>query len=221
MKQPIIIYRYSSPLSDSLYSLRTMGASAIACGDSVPIASSFVHRCDGSDRLIKFAQHLLNKLPRRYLPVAQQLLEELLTTDSEYNKLDGAPDPTAGGRLGEAAVWSLKEQALRDNIRKILFKFCLPSPTVYSDVNYLSSTQPPAAMEWQALLRPLRGREPEGLWNLLCIVREMYRRKDENCTKLLHLITNESIMVGLGLCTAHFLFVLLLRVGGEYYIALN
>lgn len=56
---------------------------------------------------------------------------------------------------------------------------------VYSDVNYLSSTAPPAASEWTSLLRPLRGREPEGLWNLLSIVREMLRRHDRNYIPLL------------------------------------
>lgn len=61
----------------------------------------------------------------------------------------------------------------------------------YSDVNYLSSTAPPAAAEWQSLLRPLRGREPEGMWNLLSIVREMFRRNDSNAIPLLEILTEE------------------------------
>ncbi len=60
-----------------------------------------------------------------------------------------------------------------------------------SDVNYLSSTAPPAAAEWQSLLRPLRGREPEGMWNLLSIVREMFRRNDSNAIPLLQILTEE------------------------------
>lgn len=80
----------------------------------------------------------------------------------------------------------------------------------FSDVHYLSSSQPPAANEWESLLRPLKNREPEGnlfsieigsrltlptlgLWNLLSIVREMYRRHDENATTLLHIITEECL----------------------------
>lgn len=63
----------------------------------------------------------------------------------------------------------------------------------FSDVNYLSSSAPPAASEWQALMRPLRGREPEGLWNLLSIVREMYKRHDSNAAKLLRIITTECL----------------------------
>jgi len=58
-------------------------------------------------------------------------------------------------------------------------------------VNYLSSTAPPVAAEWQSLLRPLRGREPEGMWNLLSIVREMYKRNDSNAIPLLHILTEE------------------------------
>lgn len=60
-----------------------------------------------------------------------------------------------------------------------------------SDVNYLTNSAPPAAAEWSSLLRPLRGREPEGMWNLLSIVREMYRRCDRNAVRLLEIITEE------------------------------
>uniref|UniRef100_T1GJQ2 Zinc finger SWIM domain-containing protein 8 n=1 Tax=Megaselia scalaris TaxID=36166 RepID=T1GJQ2_MEGSC len=61
----------------------------------------------------------------------------------------------------------------------------------FSDVNYLTNSAPPAAAEWSSLLRPLRGREPEGMWNLLSIVREMYRRCDRNAVRLLEIITEE------------------------------
>lgn len=61
----------------------------------------------------------------------------------------------------------------------------------YSDVNYLSTSAPPAAAEWTSLLRPLRGREPEGMWNLLSIVREMFKRNDRNAVPLLEIVTEE------------------------------
>jgi len=64
---------------------------------------------------------------------------------------------------------------------------------VFSDVNYLSTSAPPAASEWSSLLRPLRGREPEGMWNLLSIVREMYKRNDRNAVPLLSIITDECL----------------------------
>lgn len=63
----------------------------------------------------------------------------------------------------------------------------------FSDVNYLSSTAPPAAAEWSNLLRPLRGREPEGMWNLLSIVQELFRRNDGNALPLLEILTEESL----------------------------
>lgn len=66
---------------------------------------------------------------------------------------------------------------------------------VSSDVNYLTNSAPPAAAEWSSLLRPLRGREPEGMWNLLSIVREMYRRCDRNAIRLLEIITEECMAV--------------------------
>lgn len=63
----------------------------------------------------------------------------------------------------------------------------------YSDVNYLSTTAPPSAAEWCSFLRPLRGREPEGMWNLLSIVREMFRRNDRNSIPLLEIITQQCL----------------------------
>ncbi|CAN7991254.1 unnamed protein product, partial [Ixodes pacificus] len=71
---------------------------------------------------------------------------------------------------------------------------------VFSDVNYLSSTAPPAATEWCSLLRPLRGREPEGMWNLLSIVREMFRRSDRNAIPLLQILTEEVLACEQILC---------------------
>lgn len=62
-----------------------------------------------------------------------------------------------------------------------------------SDLNCLSSSAPPAAAEWQSLLRPLRGREPEGIWNLLSIVRELLRRQDSNAVPLLEILTDEML----------------------------
>lgn len=77
---------------------------------------------------------------------------------------------------------------------------------MYSDVNsmYLSSTEPPAAAEWACLLRPLRGREPEGIWNLLSIVREMFKRRDSNAAPLLEILTDQCLnyeqVLGVGGC---------------------
>uniref|UniRef100_A0A8C6KR00 Zinc finger SWIM-type containing 8 n=1 Tax=Nothobranchius furzeri TaxID=105023 RepID=A0A8C6KR00_NOTFU len=148
------------------------------------------------DQLQKFAQYLISELPQQILPTAQRLLDELLSSQSTaINTVCGAPDPTAGPSASDQSTWYLDESALSDNIKKTLHKFCGPSPVVFSDVNsmYLSSTEPPAAAEWACLLRPLRGREPEGIWNLLSIVREMFKRRDSNAAPLLEILTEQCL----------------------------
>nr|XP_039261702.1 zinc finger SWIM domain-containing protein 8-like isoform X1 [Styela clava] len=148
------------------------------------------------DQLQKFAQYLISELPQQILPTAQRLLDDLLSSSSTaINEEQGAPDPTAGPSLSDISIWCLDEAALSDNIKKTLVKFCGPTPIVYSDVNslYLSSTEPPAASEYSSLLRPLRGREPEGIWNLLSIVREMLRRRDCNAILLLDVVTEQCL----------------------------
>ncbi|XP_064457941.1 zinc finger SWIM domain-containing protein 8 homolog [Ornithodoros turicata] len=164
-----------------------------------PVSESLsrLHR----DQLQKFAQYLISELPQQILPTAQRLLDELLSSQqTAINTLRGAPDPTAGASAYEQTTWCLDEATLHENIRKILIKLCLPSPIVFSDVNYLSSTAPPAASEWCSLLRPLRGREPEGMWNLLSIVREMFRRADRNSIPLLQILTEEVLACEQILC---------------------
>ncbi|KAK9875007.1 hypothetical protein WA026_005817 [Henosepilachna vigintioctopunctata] len=144
------------------------------------------------EQLQKFAQYLISELPQQILPTAQKILDELLGSQpSAINSVCGAPDPTAGASANDQTSWYLDEKALHDNIKKILIKFCVPAPIVFSDVNYLTTVAPPAAAEWTSLLRPLRGREPEGMWNLLSIVREMYKRNDRNAIPLLEIITEE------------------------------
>lgn len=155
-----------------------------------PVSESLsrLHR----EQLQKFAQYLISELPQQILPTAQRLLDELLSSQpSAINSYCGAPDPTAGASAHDQTSWYLDEKTLHGNIKKILIKFCVPAPMVFSDVNYLSTTAPPAATEWSSLLRPLRGREPEGMWNLLSIVREMFKRTDRNAIPLLEIITEE------------------------------
>ncbi|XP_076268553.1 zinc finger SWIM domain-containing dorado isoform X5 [Rhynchophorus ferrugineus] len=155
-----------------------------------PVSESLsrLHR----EQLQKFAQYLISELPQQILPTAQRLLDELLGSQpSAINSVCGAPDPTAGASAVDQTSWYLDEKTLHDNIKKILIKFCVPAPMVFSDVNYLSTVAPPAAAEWSSLLRPLRGREPEGMWNLLSIVREMFKRNDRNAVPLLEIITEE------------------------------
>ncbi|CAL8298206.1 unnamed protein product [Merluccius merluccius] len=171
---------------------RIHNASAVCLRAPVSESLSRLQR----DQLQKFAQYLISELPQQILPTAQRLLDELLSSQSTaINTVCGAPDPTAGPSASDQSTWYLDESTLRDNIKKTLHKFCGPSPVVFSDVNsmYLSSTEPPAAAEWACLLRPLRGREPEGIWNLLSIVREMFKRRDSNGAPLLYILTEQCL----------------------------
>ncbi|XP_019727643.1 zinc finger SWIM domain-containing protein 8 isoform X2 [Hippocampus comes] len=171
---------------------RIHNASAVCLRAPVSESLSRLQR----DQLQKFAQYLISELPQQILPTAQRLLDELLSSQSTaINTLCGAPDPTAGPSASDQSTWYLDESTLSENIKKTLHKFCGPSPVVFSDVNsmYLSSTEPPAAAEWACLLRPLRGREPEGIWNLLSIVREMLKRRDSNAAPLLEILTEQCL----------------------------
>lgn len=63
----------------------------------------------------------------------------------------------------------------------------------FRDVTYLTSPPILATTEYSNLLRPLRGREPEGMWNLLQIAREMLARHDVNGTQLLDILTRQCL----------------------------
>ena len=146
------------------------------------------------DQLRKFAQYLIWEIPQQFLPKAQSLLDELLSDKpTNVNMLQGAPDPTAGGLSSDISVWFLDENSLQENINKTLHRFCQPAPQVVGDVTYLTSPPILATTEYSNLLRPLRGREPEGMWNLLQIVREMLARHDLNGTQLLDILTRQCL----------------------------
>jgi len=144
------------------------------------------------NQLQKFAQYLINELPQQILPAAQKLLDELLSGDEAViNKNPAAPDPTAGATINEQTSWCLDDTHLSMDIERILHQQCIAQPTVCSDIQALHLTSPPAATEYSQLLRPIRGREPEGLWNLISIVGEMMRRRDSNFLLLLDIMTHE------------------------------
>ena len=82
-------------------------------------------------QLRKFAQYLIWEQPRQILPTAQRLLDELLSHESKINLTNGAPDPTVCGAANEQKSWYLDEKNLKENIKKILIKFCVPAPIVF------------------------------------------------------------------------------------------
>ena len=49
----------------------------------------------------------------------------------------------------------------------------MPTPNVVSDIECLEHASSATAAEYTSLLRPLRGREPEGMWNLDCVDRSI------------------------------------------------
>lgn len=147
-------------------------------------------------QLQKFALHLIAELiTQQILPTAQRLLDDLIqNADSSINQQSGAPDPTAGASESDASVWCMDEPVLQYNINRTLAKFVQPTPHVVSDLECLEHTSSSAAAaEYTALMRPLKGREPEGMWNLVSIVREMFRRRDRNGAPLLRVITVECL----------------------------
>lgn len=66
---------------------------------------------------------------------------------------------------------------------------------LFSDLNYLSTTPPPANAELSWLMRTQLTHSPEPLWKLLEIVVHMLKRGDENATTLLHAITVHCLCV--------------------------
>lgn len=81
----------------------------------------------------KLVQYFINALPRQYLPVAQQLIDELKAKDSEINKIEGAPDPTDGGH-DDIPIWNFSVEDTHKAISQILIKFVKPSPVVHWQV---------------------------------------------------------------------------------------
>ncbi|CAJ0937594.1 unnamed protein product, partial [Mesorhabditis belari] len=146
-----------------------------------------------ADKLRVFISYLLDKLPRQYLPTAQILLDELGKVSDEEINTHTLIDSSVPAHC-ERAIWVFNEDVLRENVRRSINKFCIPSPQVHCDVESMSSPQTAVSFEFSSLHRSFRSREPEALWNLLSIVREMYRRRDENATTLLHIITEQCLM---------------------------
>ena len=65
------------------------------------------------EKLQKFAQYLLNELPKSHLSTAQEILDKLLGNDSDdMNILPGGPDPTAGSTYDDDNEWFLDKEAL-------------------------------------------------------------------------------------------------------------
>ena len=70
------------------------------------------------------------------------------------------------------------------------------SINISSDVNMLNSDpQPPVANEYKIRRTVLKSRHPLPLWNGFNLICEMFKRRDENATMLLHMITIHCLSV--------------------------
>ena len=56
---------------------------------------------------------------------------------TDMKSVRGGPDPTLGGAASEQTSWCLDAKNLKDNIKKILIKFCVPAPIVFRWVQVL------------------------------------------------------------------------------------
>uniref|UniRef100_A0A8R1HYP4 ZSWIM8 TPR repeats domain-containing protein n=1 Tax=Caenorhabditis japonica TaxID=281687 RepID=A0A8R1HYP4_CAEJA len=141
--------------------------------------------------LRRLVQWHLNEIPRKCIPGFQKLIDQIKDPKSMINNLDGAPDPTDGGH---EPVSRYDFPEIESKIRRLLCRYCIPAPAVHCDVQYLStSNHNPMHIEWNTIMRPFRSREPEGMWNLLHIIREMFARNDDNAVALLRTVTDECL----------------------------
>ncbi|CAH8657100.1 unnamed protein product [Schistosoma bovis] len=141
--------------------------------------------------LQKFAQNLICHVgPRKILPAAQLILDQLLAaTNNPIKNSAGAPDPTVGGALGDAAAWCFDGGVLEEKLRVTLRRFWAPRPVLYSDIGSLSFNSPTEVENFHCILRSYRANEPRGLWALLSFIRDMMRRQDNNGVLLLEIVT--------------------------------
>ncbi|CAL8104344.1 unnamed protein product [Calicophoron daubneyi] len=142
--------------------------------------------------LQKFAQNLICHVgPRKILPAAQRILDQLLaSTDNPIKSSCGAPDPTAGGAMGDAAAWCFDGAVLEEKLRVTLHRFWASKPSVlYSDIGSLNSSFPADVENFHCVLHSLRGNDPRGVWDLLSIIGDMMRRQDNNGVLLLEIVT--------------------------------
>ena len=73
------------------------------------------------EKLQKFAQYLLNELPKSHLSTAQEILDKLLGNNADdMNILPGGPDPTAGSTFDDEHEWFLDIETLADNVKRTL-----------------------------------------------------------------------------------------------------
>ncbi|KAM8789446.1 zinc finger SWIM domain-containing protein 5 isoform 2-T2 [Rhynchonycteris naso] len=72
------------------------------------------------DQLQKFIQYLITAHHTEVLPTAQKLADEILSSSSEINQVNGAPDPTAGASIDDENCWHLDEEQVKEQVKLFL-----------------------------------------------------------------------------------------------------
>uniref|UniRef100_A0A6G1S7I8 Zinc finger SWIM domain-containing protein 6 n=1 Tax=Aceria tosichella TaxID=561515 RepID=A0A6G1S7I8_9ACAR len=118
-------------------------------------------------QLQKLVQYIIAEHHTEVLPTAQRLLDEMRQSFSEINQIQGAPDPTAGACTEDEHIWHLDESQVNEKVQNYL--------------NSVVTNSKEAGKQIQALFEKIR---------------EMFRAKDSNGTRLLRLITEQFLLVG-------------------------
>ena len=84
----------------------------------VPISETLLQM--DRNQLQKFVQYLISEHHTDVLPTAQKLADELLRKQSEINRIQGAPDPTAGSDAAETDAWHFDEVQVREQVKTCL-----------------------------------------------------------------------------------------------------
>ncbi|XP_043244251.1 zinc finger SWIM domain-containing protein 4-like [Amphibalanus amphitrite] len=84
----------------------------------VPISETLLQM--DRQQLQKFAQYLIAEHHTEVLPTAQRLADEILRQRSEINRIQGAPDPTAGASADAENSWHLDEDQVREQVKSYL-----------------------------------------------------------------------------------------------------
>lgn len=81
----------------------------------VPISETLLQL--DRQQLQKLIQYLVAEHHTEVLPTAQRLADEILRSSSTINRIDGAPDPTAGSCAEDEHSWHLDEEQVSDQVR--------------------------------------------------------------------------------------------------------
>jgi hypothetical protein len=118
-------------------------------------------------QLQKLVQYIIAEHHTEVLPTAQRILDEMRQSFSEINQIQGAPDPTAGACSDDDHIWHLDENQVNEKVQSYL--------------NSVATNSKEAGRQIHALFEKIR---------------EMFRAKDSNGTRLLRLITEQFLLIG-------------------------